>query len=601
ILDGSPNFPATAITEADFDGDGSEDFAMSCQILSCVSILTRDEDGKRTPGITVDVPSGEFLATGDLDGDGHPDLIGSGTTLWVSLSGTPSGSVPTLPTIPVRPGLQKPVINEILARSETIELTDNKISDYIEIYNGAPNPVSFAGWQLEVIPAEDDEPEPAGVGGGDEESARIFTFPPVELASGEHMLLICSKRRRTQYHTGFKLPASGATICLNSPEGLEIDRVDYQESFEDVSYSRFNDGLRAFVYNGSPDPGTTNVDNGPLPPQATIEGFSIENFGPDLPIRFYATGVDDGVIVSMSILWRRLDFPDTGFRRIILYDDGLHEDGLIQDGEFSGVLEEGLPAGAEIEFYVEVLDLSGEIVELPESPGASLPGEPSRLHTLAIDDGQPGLEISEAVSINVNGHTDEGGAHPDYIEIRNTSTTDINLEGVELVQHPYDLPAFRFAFQEGSTIAPGEHLVIYCDRDLDQGPLHAPFRIDGDGERLILVRRTESGASAIIDYVDTGSRRPDEAIFRAGVDGDWVVGVPTPLAPNAAGGLAVATGDDGDFVLLFPTAEGASHTVQFSSTMRPGSWVDLTPVEGDGFEQAIRTPAFGRGFFRSKP
>ena len=601
VLKGSPGFPATAITEADFDGDGSEDFAMSCKVLSCISILTKDDDGNRIPGITVDVPSGEFLATGDLDGDGQPDLVGSGTTLWVALSGTLTESVPTLPTTPVRTGLQKPVINEILARSETIELSDNKISDYVEIYNGAPDKISFAGWQLEVIPS-DAEPSPqAGNGEDGEAERRLFTFPPVQLESGEHLLLICSNKLRTQFHTGFKLPAEGATICLTSPDGIEIDRVEYRESIEDVAYSRFNDGLHAFTYNGSPDPGSTNIDNGPLPPKASIDGFSIENFGPGLPIRFHATGIDDGIIVSMGILWRRIDIPDSAFKRVVLYDDGLHEDGLIQDGDFSGLLEGGLPAGAEIEFYVEVLDLSGELVELPESPGATLPGELSRLHTLAVDDGQPGLEISEAVPVNIRGLTDEGEAHPDYIEIRNTGDSEISLDGVELVQGLYDLPEMRFAFPPDSTISPGQHLVVYCDRDIDQGPHHAPFRIDGDGERFILTRRTEFGASAIIDYIDTGARLPDQAIFRAGVGGDWVIGVPTPMAPNAPLGTSVATASNGDFVVLFPTASGAQQTLQFSSSMRAGSWIDLPAIDGDGFERALQTPAIGRGFFRLKP
>lgn len=594
-LDGSPSFPATSITEADFDGDGSIDYAMSCKILSCISILTKGEDGKRVPGITVDVPAGEFLATGDLDGDGEPDLVGSGTTLWVALSGSVTGTVSTLPSSTIRPGLQKPVINEILANSETIKLSDGKVSDYIEIYNGAPEKVSLEGWTLEVLPSEQ-----APLPEGELSTERKFQFPAIELETGERVLLICSKRIRSELHTGFKLPAKGATICLNSSDGIEIDRVNYIESFEDVAYSRFNDGLRAFTYNGSPDPGSTNVDNGPLPPKATIDGFSIENFGPDRPIRFNATGIDDGIIVSMSLLWRRIDIPEAGFKRVILYDDGLHQDGLVQDGFFSGLLANGLPAGAEIEFYVEVLDLSGELVEIPESPGASLPGELSRLHTLAIDDGQPGLEISEVVSINTRSLQDERGGHPDYVEIRNTSDTEISLANIELVQSYYDLPALRFAFPEDSVITPGQHLVIYCDRNLNQGLFHAPFRIDGDGERLILTRRTENGAYAIIDYVDTGIRNADEAIFRAGTGGEWVAGVPTPLAPNSSTAASVASSLDGDTVFLFPTLIGRQQAIEFSRTMHAGDWITLQAVEGDGFERMMKIPTKGRGFLRIK-
>ena len=592
VLEGSPPFPATSLAEADFDGDGTEDYAMSCQILSCVSILTTDQNGQRIPGITVDVPAGEFLATGDIDGDGFPDLVGSGSTLWVALSGSATGTVPTLPTTPVRPGLQKPVINEILARSETLELTDGKVSDFVEIFNGAPETLSLGGWCLEVIP----EDELLDI--GETPQPRLFTFPDVEVESGGHVLLICSKKRRSELHTGFKLPGDGATINLKSADGVIIDSVSYTQMYEDVSYSRFQDGLRSFTYNGSPDPGSMNIDNGPLPPTATIDGFSIENFGPDKPIRFYATGVDDSVIVSMSIMWRRMDTTEAEFKRVILYDDGLHEDGLIQDGIFSGQLASGLPEGAEIEFYVEVLDLSGEIVELPESPGATLPGQLTRLHTLAVDDGQPGLEISEAVAVNSRGLTDERGKHPDYLEIRNTSSEEISLAGVELVQDFYDLQEIRFAFPEDTVIAPGEHLVVFCDRDIDQGPLHAPFRISGDGERLILVKTTENGASAVIDYIDTGALATDQAIFRAGVNGPWVIGVPTPLAPNSQPQTNAAIGVDGNFYFVFPTISGASHAVQFSRTMQPGSWIELPFVDGDGFERAVEMPTDGAGYFR---
>ena len=84
ILD---NFPRS-IAGADFDGDSQRDLVVACQILSCVTILIKAGDGPEyVPALTVDVPSGRFVASGDLDGDGHADLVGSGDVLWVALSG----------------------------------------------------------------------------------------------------------------------------------------------------------------------------------------------------------------------------------------------------------------------------------------------------------------------------------------------------------------------------------------------------------------------------------------------------------------------------------------------------------------------------------
>ena len=62
---------------------------------------------------------------------------------------------------------------------------------------------------------------------------------------------------------------------------------------------------------------------------------------------------------GISIVWRRTDFADTTWARALLYDDGVHEDGLAGDRNWAGTLDEVLPPGAEIAFYLEGEDVSG--------------------------------------------------------------------------------------------------------------------------------------------------------------------------------------------------------------------------------------------------
>ncbi|KKL69632.1 hypothetical protein LCGC14_2112980, partial [marine sediment metagenome] len=112
-------------------------------------------------------------------------------------------------------------------------------------------------------------------------------------------------------------------------------------------------------------------------------------------------------------------------------------------------------------------------------------------------DGGP-LVISEFMAINDSGLTDEDGDHSDWIEIYNPSDSPVGLDGWYLTDDASDLTQWRFP---GATIEPNDYLLVFAsnkDRRDPAGPLHADFKLTGDGEYLGLIR--PDGITVADDY-----------------------------------------------------------------------------------------------------
>jgi hypothetical protein len=523
-------FPASSLAIADFDGDGDKDIAVSCRILSCITILTLSAGGEYQPALTVKVPAGRLLASGDLDGDGQPDLVGSGEVLWTALSGRRAGiSGPAVLSAP-RETASGVVINEILAINNRFPFPDlpSQRPDWVELFNGSSQKVDLGGYQVTLAAA-----------GSPPKSYRLPAQASIEPKG--HLLLTASSDARFAFPLGFKLPGGGALLSLLDAGGRPVDSVEYPPQRENVSYARYRDGLPAFVSNLYPSPGDANTDNGSIAPLVTLEsiapagaapGEPFRALRPSEPIRFSARASDDVGVVSVSLVYRRRDIPDPESHRLILYDDGMHQDGLMQDGLFVGDLEAGLPAGGEIEFALEGVDLEDNKVSVPEGGVSSTGLEGRAVYTLGVGGPRSGLELSELVAINSTGLTDEGGGTPDWVEIRNCSTAPLSLKGFFLGE--------RFAAEEDWFQIPGElsleaggHLVIFCDGKPGQGPLHAPFKLSAGGGRLVLVGSLAHGGHVVLDSVDYGPQTVDIAWARTACGGGWSNLRPTPGRDNS--------------------------------------------------------------------
>lgn len=141
-------------------------------------------------------------------------------------------------------------ISEFLASNERgIRDEDGDRSDWIELHNGGSNIVSLAGWFLA-------------------DSADVWRFPAVSLASNARMIVWASGKNRTnataQLHTNFRLSADGERLRLLSPSGAVVyeyaNPVPAQRP--DVSYGHAEGAPGRQGFFAIPTPGAPNTSRG---------------------------------------------------------------------------------------------------------------------------------------------------------------------------------------------------------------------------------------------------------------------------------------------------------------------------------------------------
>ncbi len=141
-----------------------------------------------------------------------------------------------------------------------------------------------------------------------------------------------------------------------------------------------------------------------------------------------------------------------------------------------------------------------------------------------------GVVINEFMASNGSTLADEDGDYEDYIELYNAGESKVDLKGFFLsddYSNPYlwELP--------GVVLNPGDFLLVWAsgkDRSHVDAPLHTNFRIDRDGEELILTdpdgRRLDEVAPTPLARDMSYGRYPDGS-------GSWLyLELPSPLQKN---------------------------------------------------------------------
>lgn len=193
------------------------------------------------------------------------------------------------------------------------------------------------------------------------------------------------------------------------------------------------------------------------------------------------------------------------------------------------------------------------------------------------------LVINEFLASNDTGEQDENGDFDDWIEIFNPSNFDLDLAGCYITDEIGDTTMTTWQIPTGfdATIVPAHgFLVLWADKEPDQGVLHVNIKLSGSGEDIALT--ADDGITAIdqLTYTEQTTdisygRKPD------GSDSWQTFESPTPGTSNNGG----IEPQGGVFINEFMSHNDAAYAGDFDDYP---DWIELynssdTPINIAGW------------------
>jgi hypothetical protein len=138
----------------------------------------------------------------------------------------------------------------------------------------------------------------------------------------------------------------------------------------------------------------------------------------------------------------------------------------------------------------------------------------------AIKEGD--LVINEILASNDSGNSDEEDEFEDWVELYNTTSTTLSLDDLYLSDDIDDRLIYQFP--AGTTLAADSYLIVWCDKDEEQGDFHAGFKLSAGGESVILSHLD----GTILQEINFDEQTTDMSYARnPNGTGDFVITTPT--------------------------------------------------------------------------
>ena len=405
-------------------------------------------------------------------------------------------------------GWQRPslYISELMAiNAHTIADEAGEYDDWIEFYNAGPVDVDIGGMYLSN-----------SIG-----NTTQFVIPPTTTVPGGGYLVLWADDEGTGDHLNFGLAGAGEYVGLfDSQENhyAPVDAVYFDPQTPDLSWGRFpapiTDSDSEWHAMAHPTPGELNR----LRPPEFSQAKRIPiwpSAGESVTVTAVITA---GYPIVSATLW--YDVGD-GFQVVPMTSVTTDE---LQSAPIWQSILPSLPQDSLVQYYLEALDSMGQQTRHPAAaPGAA--------HRYLVGYAPPPVLINEFLTDNESVNPDGAGEYDDWVELYNHGAVTITLDGMSLSDDLTTPQQWRFPV--GTTIPPEGYLLVWCDRDIDQGPLHANFKLSRHGEAIGLFDSTAHG-NVPVDIIVFGPQQENISYGRQpdGSDSWGFLDPPTPEANN---------------------------------------------------------------------
>lgn len=141
------------------------------------------------------------------------------------------------------------------------------------------------------------------------------------------------------------------------------------------------------------------------------------------------------------------------------------------------------------------------------------------------------VSLNEVMTSNKGAVPDENGEFFDWVELRNSSSSAVDISGWGLSDSILELA--KFVFPSGTVIAPDGYMVVYCCGET-KGGLYAPFKLSADDDLVLL-----DSTGRIVESISLKPVSKNATLGKDPSTGLWnEFSMPSPGYPNTDEGVA---------------------------------------------------------------